>query len=187
MNVNKLNNDVNLKYLVYIDKLILKLGKIFSWLNFFVLLTIILQLILVHFFGKGYVFLDELEWHFYAIAFLFGLSYAEVKGRHIRIDVFSQRFSDQTKEKIEIFGNIFLMLPYIIVIIYHGIDFAREAWIIGETSGSPMGLPYRWFIKSFVPIGMFFLGISIISRTVKSIVFLTRKSNSIYKDSYRGV
>lgn len=184
MDENKLNDNVNLKYFAYIDNLILKLGKVFSWLNFFTLLTIILQLILVHFFGKGYVFLDELEWHFYAIAFLFGLSYAEVKDRHIRIDIFSQRFSAQTKEKIEIFGNIFLVLPYVIIIIFHGIDFAQEAWTIGETSGSPMGLPCRWFIKSFIPIGMFFLGISVISRTAKSIIFLTKKSNSIRKDSY---
>ena len=184
MDANKLNNNVILKYFAYIDKLVLTLGETFSWLNFFVLITIILQLILTHFFGKGYIFIDELEWHFYAIAFLLGLSYTEVKDRNIRIDVFSQKFSTQTKEKIDIFGNIFLILPYVIIVFIHGIDFAHEAWIIGETSGSPMGLPYRWFIKSFIPIGVFFLGISVISRTIKSIVFLTRNSN--YKDSHRG-
>jgi len=173
------------KICILIDSIILKISKIFCWLNFFILLTILLQIGLRYLLGKGYVFLDELEWHFYAIAFLFGLSYAEVNDKHIRLDVLSHRFSMRTREIIEIMGNIFLLFPYIVILFIHGLDFAHEAWIIGETSGSPMGLAYRWFIKSFIPIGMFFLGISVISRTLKSIAFLAKKSNKCTEDMER--
>ena len=180
-----LNNCTPLKICNVIDNLILKASKIFCYLNFFILITILLQIALRYVFGRGYVFLDELEWHFYAIAFLFGLSYAEVNDKHIRLDVLSHRFSTRTREIIEILGNLFLLLPYIVILFLHGLDFAHEAWVIGETSGSPMGLPYRWFIKSFIPVGMFFLGMSVLSRTIKSLVFLVQKSNICTEDMER--
>jgi TRAP-type mannitol/chloroaromatic compound transport system permease small subunit len=38
-----------------------------------------------------------------------------------------------------------------------------KAYLAGETSATADGLPYRWIIKSFLPIGFLLLGLSGIS------------------------
>jgi len=97
--------------------------------------------------------LQELEWHFFvALIFLaFGLAY--LSDRHVRIDVLRERMSAQTRSVIEITGFFVSALPFCLVTIYFGIDYAWQAFELGERSRAALGLPYRWIIKSVVPLG----------------------------------
>jgi len=45
-------------------------------------------------------------------------------------------------------------------VVWYGYDFAREAYQLGETSGDPGGLPYRWIIKSMIPVSFGFMALS---------------------------
>ena len=157
-----------------LDNFIFRIGNIAAWLNFLLLVVIILQVCLRYIIGRGYVFLEELQWHLYAVAFMIALSYAQCENNHIRLDIFSERFSKKTSELIEIVGILVLVFPFIIIIFIHGVEFLYDSWRVGESSGSPMGLPYRWIIKSFIPIGMVTLAISSVSRLIKSFWYLAQ-------------
>ena len=138
-----------------------------SYLGRFVLIalmiTIIFDVIGRRFMNTGSVGLQELEWHFHGILFLLCLGFNYIEDAHVRVDLFREKFSTETNRKIEIFGCIFLLLPYCGVVLYFGIDFTIKSYLANEMSASSDGLSYRWIIKSFLPIGFLLLGLSGIS------------------------
>jgi len=95
-----------------IDRFILRFGHFLSWANFLLIFVIVVQVTLRYGFGRGMVALEELEWHLYAVAFMFGLSYAVVTDAHVRVDLISIRMSTAARAWVEIMGILFLLLPF---------------------------------------------------------------------------
>jgi TRAP-type mannitol/chloroaromatic compound transport system permease small subunit len=97
--------------------------------------------------------LQELEWHlFFALVFLC-LGMTHLADRHVRIDILRGRFSERTRAIIEIVGFLVALLPFALAMIYYGTDNVIVAFVTGERSRAPLGLPYRWIVKCFIPIG----------------------------------
>ena len=171
-------NDISSSLLTisdFADRGIVRIGNTLAWLNGVLLVLIITQVILRYFFSKGLVTLDEMEWYLYSVNVMFGLAYAVAKDTHIRLDVMSSRFRSRTRNKIELFGSLFLVFPWAIIIMIHGWAFFHNSWVINECSAAPMGLPYRWLIKMFIPLGFGLLGVAILSRMVRSFALLIKK------------
>ncbi len=160
-----------------LDNLLLRFGRIIAWANGLLILVIVLQVVLRYGFGNGLVVLEELEWHLYGLAFMFGLSYAAINNSHVRVDLFSQRFPKKVQHSIEVLGALFLMLPFIIAVIIHSYQFFIDSWIHSERSVAPLGLPWRWAIKAVIPISFGLFGVAIISRMSRSLLFLFGKSH----------
>ena len=158
-----------------LDGFINRTGQLISWLAAILIVVIIVQVILRYVFGRGLVVLEEVQWHLYAIGIMFGFSYCIVHDSHIRLDLLHDRFPRRRKERIEIFGIIFLLMPMIFVILYHSWPFLLDSIRINERSDAPMGLCCRWFIKAFLPVGFVLLGLSGISRLVRAIAYLILK------------
>lgn len=161
-----------------IDGFIRRMGQAIAWLNFLLIFNILVQVILRYAFGKGMVWLEELQWHFYGACIMIGISYGIVVNAHIRLDLLHQKFTPKKKETIEFFGILFLLLPLVIILFIHGLDFVESAWRVSERSESPLGLPYRWIIKSVVPISMFLIILASVSRMVRSAVIIFNKKRS---------
>ena len=123
------------------------------------MIVIIVQVLLRYGLNQGMVALEELQWHLFAILILTGLSFAELNRAHVKVDIISHRFSRKTNAIIEIFGYVFLLFPFLIIVFYHSLDFLADSYSKMESSVSSAGLPYRWVIKSFIPISfaMFFI------------------------------
>lgn len=157
-----------------LDKFISAFGRTFSWLNVVLIAVIILQVILRYVFGRGLVILEELQWHLYAVGIILGLSYCMALDSHIRLDLLHGNFSKRTKEKIEIFGILFLLMPMIVIIFLHSIDFVWESIKVNERSDAPMGLPARYIIKSVLPIGFVLFFLAAVSRLIRAFNFLKK-------------
>jgi TRAP-type mannitol/chloroaromatic compound transport system permease small subunit len=164
------------KFCVVIDEIIRRIGHSFSWLNAILVIVIIVQVFLRYIMGMGLVVLEELQWHLYAVGIMFGLSYCVVQDTHIRLDLLHDNFSQRTKEWVELIGHLFLLYPIIILVLIHGWDFFFESWIIRERSDSPIGLPARYIIKSFLLSGFGLLALAALSRMAKSVAFLLSKN-----------
>lgn len=104
------------------------------------------------FFNTGSVALSELQWHIHGVIAMVGFGYAYTRDAHVRIDVLSQSFSDRTKMKLEIAGIALLLTPFLVLVTWHGIDFAHRAFVRGEGANGGLGLNQRWIIKSVVPL-----------------------------------
>ncbi|MEW5912603.1 MAG: TRAP transporter small permease subunit [Thermodesulfobacteriota bacterium] len=159
----------------FLDALVSRVGRVTAWLNVLLIIVIITQVILRYGFGEGMVWVEELQWHLFAVGIMFGISFALVEDAHIRLDILHQRFSPQTKELVEFFGMLLLVLPLVAILFYFGVDFAASAYQIGEKSPSPLGLPYRWIVKAVFPASMFLLFLAAFSRMIRAAVFIFGK------------
>ncbi|VVM21245.1 hypothetical protein BSPWISOXPB_8042 [uncultured Gammaproteobacteria bacterium] len=79
---------------------------------------------------------------------------------HVRVDVFYLNFPPKTQALINIIGSVVFILPISLLITYYGFDFAYLAFEIGEKSGDPGGLYYRFIIKSIIPLSFILVIIS---------------------------
>lgn len=157
-----------------LEKIVLGSGRIFAWAYVVLIAVILLQVVLRYGFNHGMVLFEELQWHLYAIGVMFGVSYAQVTDSHIRVDLFHATLSERARFKWEVFGIVFLLFPFIFVVFDSSLPFVYDAWRIGESSASPTGLPYRWLIKSVIPISFALLFLASLARLIRVVAALRR-------------
>lgn len=163
------------KICIVLDRFVLAVGRTLAWLNVLLVAVIIIQVVLRYVFGLGLVYLEELQWHLFGTLIMFGMAYGVTVNAHIRLDLVHRNLSERTKEVIEILGILFLLVPMMVVLLVHGIDFVESALRVNEGSDSPLGLPFRWIIKSVIPLSMAFLAVAVFSRTIRAVAIIFRK------------
>ena len=136
------------------------MGWIAGTLNLAMLINVFYDSITRYFFRSGSIALQEMEWHLFAMVFLFGIAYALKEDGHVRVDVFYDRFSPRWKAIVNISGTVLLLLPLSVLVIEGSVWYVQEAISTGEVSGDPGGLPYRWLIKMVIPASFVFLVVS---------------------------
>jgi len=157
-----------------LDGIVDRFGRVFAWLNIALIAAIIIQVILRYVFDRGVVILEELQFHLYGMMLILAVSYTMVHDGHIRLDLFHSRFKKRNKEKVEIFGIIFLLTPMVAIIFFHSLGFLADSWHVFERSDAPMGLCCRWAFKTFIPVGFILLGMAAASRLIKAFAYLKR-------------
>ncbi|GHF26255.1 C4-dicarboxylate ABC transporter [Kordiimonas sediminis] len=161
-----------LKFSHTIDRFVSIFGKAGAWGLILMMLVIVADVLLRHWFVIGSTQLQELEWHFHGIVFLLGLGWAYSQNAHVRIELVSERLSPRAQAWIEVFGILLLLLPYVTALYLFSADYAAISLEYNEGSASPNGLPARYVIKYCIVLGVFLLGLSAISRLFKAIVYL---------------
>lgn len=169
-----IENKPSVKFCDFLDKIVKAVGHVFMWANGILIFVIILQVILRYGFGHGLVVLEELQWHLYALGIMFGASYAVTLDSHIRVDIIHARLSEKWRNRWDLFGIIFLLLPFAVIIFHQSLDFVYESWRVSERSDAPMGLACRWLIKGVIPVSFSFLILAVISRGIKIVYSLKR-------------
>ena len=151
-----------------LKKIISKTGKISSWFSLALVLLISNDVLLRYVFNFSTAALYEMEWHLFAIIFLLASPYTLQKNKHVRVDVFYNNFSKRKKNIIDLIGNIIFLIPFSFIIFYTSLPFVEDSYSILESSPDPGGLPYRFIIKSIIPIAFFLLMIQGILNTIKN-------------------
>ena len=152
-----------------LEKIIKKIGDTCSWLSFMLVILISLDVFLRYVFNFSSASLYELEWHIFAVIFMIGSSLTLQKDEHVRVDVFYNKFSDKGKNIINLIGNIIFLLPFSLVIFYTSIPFVEDSFRVLESSPDPGGLPFRFFIKSIIPISFLLLALQGILNVYKNL------------------
>lgn len=151
-----------------IDRSIRLIGDVFAW-AMLLLMVAIVTLVILNEFKIGSIKLEELQWHLYAAGMMIGISYAFLSDAHIRVDVLQHRFSRKTRAAIDVAGTLCLLFPFLIFLFWQSLQFVHQAMMDHESSDSPSGLPWRWIIKSFIPLGCLLLLLSGLSHLIRSL------------------
>lgn len=157
-----------------IDAFVRRVGNVLMWTNCIVIVVIILQVILRYGFGHGLVILEELQWHFYAVGFMFGLSYAVMTDSHVGMDLVYDKLSPKAQCRLDMLGIVILLLPFAALICYQSIDFVHESWRLNERSVAPQGLPWRWAIKTVMPLSFALVVLAAMARLLRTWATLRR-------------
>jgi TRAP-type mannitol/chloroaromatic compound transport system permease small subunit len=70
---------------------------------------------------------------------------------------------------MDILIPLFIIIPFSIFIIYLSSDYVMQSYHNGEVSPDPGGLPYRYLVKSLIPIGFILIFIQALAVLFKAI------------------
>lgn len=161
------------KFFNYTDKAI---GSITAVLMLLMMANVFLDVILRYFFNTGSIAFQEMEWHFFSVMFLLGISYALTSESHVRVDFIYDNLSKKKKAFINIIGTVFMLIPFSVLIVYGSYEFVYDAYDMNEISQDPGGLTHRWIIKAMIPFGFALLIISSLGYIYKNILILRKRS-----------
>lgn len=122
-------------------------------------------------FNEGTNAMLETQWYLYAAVFMLGGGYGFLQNAHVRIDALAQRFSQRSRNWIDVAGIVVFLFPLCIMMIGMGWPLLVQAYVSGETSFNPGGL-IRWPVYALIPIGFFFLAIQGVSELIKRLDYL---------------
>jgi len=148
------------------------MGWIAGFLNLVMLLNVFYDSIMRYFFNTGSIAMQEMEWHLFAMVFLFGIAYGLKEDGHVRVDVLYDGFSPRWKAIVNIAGTVLLLMPLSVLIVEGSVWYVQEAFTSGEISGDPGGLPQRWLIKLVIPASFVFLIVSAAGFVVRNVNIL---------------
>jgi TRAP-type mannitol/chloroaromatic compound transport system permease small subunit len=154
----------------WIDSLNEWVGKGTGWAALGLVLVVFIDVVMRYLFNKSYVFAQELEWHLFAFIFLIGAGYTLLYDGHVRVDIIYQRYGPRGKAWTNFLGVVFFLIPGCLLIIATSWHFAFRAWVIGEGSPDPGGIPFRFIVKAFIPVGFSLLLLQGISMGLHSLL-----------------
>ena len=116
--------------------------------------------------------LQEWEWHLHTIVFALCLGATYVADGHVRVDLWREKRSERTQAWIEVIGILFMLIPYVGILLYYAVDFVATSFLQGEGSTAVMGLGHRWLIKAVLALGLLMLLLAGVAVLLRRIAFL---------------
>lgn len=155
-----------LKFAGFLDRITERMGSGVSWLSTALVLVVCFDVLTRYLFNTTSSGLVELEWHIFAVLFLLSAGYTLKQDRHVRVDVFYSLMKPKTKAWINLSGLVFALIPFSLLVIYSSLPFIYHSYSLSEISSDPGGLPFRWLIKSMIPLGFSVLIIQAVSEAI---------------------
>ncbi|MFZ0627471.1 MAG: TRAP transporter small permease subunit [Acidimicrobiia bacterium] len=117
----------------------------------------------------------EAQWYLYSLIFLLGFGYILKHQINVRVDFWFGNQSPKTKAKIDFFGHIFALLPFVVMGIWISVPQVMTSWRLNEQSPDPSGLP-RAPIKTMISVAFILLLIQSLSEMIKLYAILTERA-----------
>lgn len=140
-----------------------KLASFLSHLTIAMVILSFATVVLRYAFNVVIIPMQELILYLHAITFMLGIMYCFTKNRHVRIDVFHQKFSQSTQARVNMAGLLLLLIPMFAFMAYASFDYVQSSWLRFEGSAETGGLPFVYGLKTLLlimPLGMIALALS---------------------------
>lgn len=154
-----------------IDATSVLLGKLGMWLILITTLISATNAIVRKAFDLSSNAFLEVQWYLFAAVFLLGGGFVFLRNAHVRIDFISSKFSNRTRNWIDIVGIIVFILPLCYMMITLGWPLFERAYSSGEMSSNAGGL-IRWPVYFLIPAGFAVLLLQSLSELIKRVAFL---------------
>lgn len=158
----------------FIGKTVDRVGYGLAAILILMVLNVAFDVMMRYLFRASSVGMQEMEWHLFSVVILFGMGFALNHEGHVRVDFVFDRLGDKKKALINILGTLFMLTPLALLILAGSVGYVNDAYISGEISEDPGGLPYRWMIKSMIPLSFTFLLLSATGYVLKNIELFRR-------------
>ena len=161
-----------MKFVYFVDKISEKSGLFAAWLVIPLMIVVIYEVVLRHFFNAPTMWTYDTLWMLYSVNFLFGGAFTLLKKGHIRIDIIHNTLSAKGKLISDtIIYAIVFFLPCAVLTWVSG-EYAWEAWVTGENlSTTNFSFP-AGPVKTCMPIGFGLLALQSIAEVVRNILVL---------------
>ena len=157
------------KILANIESFIDWSGRTVSWLSLFLVLVTFIIVVLRYVFDSGSIALQEITSYLHATVFLVGMAYTMQQQAHVRVDIFYSRYSKQTKAWVDLFGALFLLLPFMLFVSWISWSYIADCWSVLEGSREAGGLPGVFLLKSLILVMTFLLSLQACTQIARNI------------------
>lgn len=141
-----------------IDDFVDVIGRAVAWLCAVQVIVVANNVAFRYFFRIGHVSLQEVEWHLISPIALLGMVYALRWGDHVKVDIFYDNFSPRFKNLMDAVSALILIVIAMILAELSR-EFVFQAYKFNEGSPDAGGLPHRWLLRAFIPIGFMLMAL----------------------------
>nr|WP_264185149.1 TRAP transporter small permease subunit [Roseicella aerolata] len=100
--------------------------------------------------GLGYVWMQELYVWTHAMTFLLAAGFAYLLNAHVRVDIFYARMSPRGKAWVDLFGVVFLLMPWLALLGWTAWTYVSYSWQTNEVSVQGDGMPAMYVLKASI-------------------------------------
>lgn len=160
-----------------LEKLVVSIGKIMSFLIFIVMAIIVFELILRWLFNSPTEWVHEASTILYGSFFILGGGYALVKGDHVKMDVFYARFKTKNRAILDII-TFPIFIIYMVILVWFGSKIALYSIKIQEHTQTVWGPPI-YPSKTILVIGAMLVLIAGCIKFIRDLMLLYKRKESI--------
>ncbi|MEJ2118374.1 MAG: TRAP transporter small permease subunit, partial [Alphaproteobacteria bacterium] len=157
-----------LKISSVIDTITAFVGRAAAWLVLVAVLISAVNAVIRYTFNTSSNAWLEAQWYLFGALFLLAAPYVLQLNGHVRVDVVYNAYSKRTRNWVNLFGHVFMLMPFTLLLIYETTPFVITSFLQQEVSENANGL-IRWPAKSFLLIGFMLLAAQGISEIIKRI------------------
>ncbi len=154
-----------------IDRLTEAVGKAVMWLILVAVLVSAANAIVRKVFSMSSNSWLELQWYLFGAAFMGAAAYTLQQNEHIRIDIFYGTRTRRTQHWIDLFGHVFFLLPFVLIMSWMLIPYTYNAWKIGQISTNAGGL-IIWPARAMLAAGFLLLVLQAFSEIIKKVAVM---------------
>ncbi|MGB7755039.1 MAG: TRAP transporter small permease subunit [Salinisphaera sp.] len=153
-----------------IDEGIHWMGRVCAWLTLVLVLLVAGDVLARYVWHVGSVAEQQLEWHLLAVVAMLSAPFTLQQDEHVRVDIFYQGFSERARRWINILVCFLIVIPSSVFIAYVSMRFVTMAYQMGEGSATPGGLPDRFLLKAFVPLGFALIALEGVALGIRAVI-----------------
>jgi len=142
------------------------------WLTLGMVLVTFIVVILRYFFGRGWVWMQEIALYMHAFTFLLAASYTLARDAHVRVDILYRPLGIQRKALVNLLGSLLLLIPCCAVLFYQSLPFVAGSWAVLEGSQDGGGLEAVYLLQTAIPLCfllLFLQALAIIHHSVQTL------------------
>jgi len=128
-----------------------KVGLTVRWLALFMVLAQFAIVLLRYVFGVSFIWANESVLYMHSALFMLGAGYTLLVDEHVRVDIFYAKATPRAKALIDVFGNLFLLMPAMGALLIYSWPSVRNSWAVMEGPVSVGGIPASFLLKSLIP------------------------------------
>jgi TRAP-type mannitol/chloroaromatic compound transport system permease small subunit len=156
-----------------IDALVDACGRLVAWVMLALVLLMSANVLLRYLFSIGSVATQELEWHLMSPIVLLGMAYALLHDGHLRVDLLYVKLPERARLLVNLAASL-IGVVFSGLVIYLGWKYVLQSYAIDEGSPDPGGLPHRFILKAFIPLGFALLLLYSIAEAIHAWLALVR-------------
>lgn len=151
-----------------IEQLVETLGSLARGCVLVLVLLVSANVLIRYGFSVSPVALQELEWFLISPIALLGISYVLKHRADVRVDFIYEKFQPRTQAAVDLFSALATCLigAFLAWVCWH---YMMQSYAIGEGSPDPGGLPHRFLVKAFLPLGFALFALQGIADTLRAL------------------
>jgi len=155
-----------------IDKINDGIGKVVSWIVIPLTLIIVIEVIRRRIFNNPSIWSFELGLFLFGTHFMLSVAYGLLHKSHVSVTLLTDKiFSRKLSVIIDLVLYFFLLIPFMIIVLIYGTNYAMGSWAQLETSWS-IWHPPLYPIKTIIPVSAILVLMQALSEILKKIKFI---------------